>query len=462
MRPAQTGGRSSVEPDPSARVVTRTRAVEDVSVRSLLASRDSPRLHWADRDGLELTGVGAAICLTADGPDRFASIRDAATTLFEHVDHEGPPATRPRLVGGFSFDAAEDRPRDDDTWAAFPSAMFVLPRLQLTAEDGRTWLSATAVGEAVTSRFVESQLEEAIDALQASTDAADESGATGDGTDRGNERPPGVRRTVIEPGREEWTADVERAVEHIAAGTLRKIVLATSMDVELEAPVDLPSTLDRLRRTYPECYRFLVQPTDDAAFLGPPPERLVKLTDGEVRTEALAGSIPRGDTPEADDARAQSLRDDTKRQHEQQLVVDAIREELSAFGEVTEHEQTVRRLATIQHLRTPITVSLSEPVHVLSLVEALHPTPAVGGLPREPALDAIRETEAFDRGWYAAPVGWIDADGDGEFTVAIRSGVVDGASATLFAGNGIVADSDPEEEWAEIEPKFRSLLEELQ
>jgi menaquinone-specific isochorismate synthase len=125
-------------------------------------------------------------------------------------------------------------------------------------------------------------------------------------------------------------------------------------------------------------------------------------------------------------------------------------------------EQTIRKLATIQHLRTPIEARLDADEHVLSVVETLHPTPAVGGIPLEVALEAIRDFEPFDRGWYASPVGWFDATGDGEFAVAIRSAIGDGDSVTMFGGNGIVADSDPAEEWDEVLPKFRPVLDELE
>ncbi|MDZ7730484.1 MAG: chorismate-binding protein [Natrialbaceae archaeon] len=122
----------------------------------------------------------------------------------------------------------------------------------------------------------------------------------------------------------------------------------------------------------------------------------------------------------------------------------------------------VHRLATIQHVRTPITGTLSDGQHVLDIVDALHPTPAVGGVPIDRAWKMIQETETFERGWYAAPIGWFDAEGDGEFTVGIRSGLVRDRDLTLFAGNGIVAESDPEDEWAEVALKVRPILDELE
>jgi menaquinone-specific isochorismate synthase len=190
---------------------------------------------------------------------------------------------------------------------------------------------------------------------------------------------------------------------------------------------------------------------------------LVSLRGRTVETDALAGSTGRGETPAEDEWLARELRDSEKDIHEHQLVVETIREQLSPLAEsVTTGERAIRRLASVQHLQTPIRATLAADEHVLSLVEALHPTPAVGGLPPDAALETIRHAEAFDRGWYAAPVGWIDGDGNGTFTVAIRSGLSRAARAWLFAGAGIVADSDPDREWDEVQLKYRPMLDELE
>ena len=269
-------------------------------------------------------------------------------------------------------------------------------------------------------------------------------------------------RAGIETSREEWTAQVETALDRIDAGRLTKVVLAQALTVGLEDSIDVPATLERLRRRYPNCYRYLLRHADGGTFFGAPPERLVAKRGDRVETEALAGSAPRGETPEADDDYAAAMLADEKLRHEHDLVVEAIREQLAPIArDLSIDERTIRRLATIQHLRTPIEATLEADRHVLDLVEALHPTPAVGGVPPAVAWETIRETESFDRGWYAGPVGWFDAAGDGEFAVGIRSGVATDRTVTLFAGNGIVADSDPAEEWDEVQLKFRPILDEL-
>lgn len=436
--PRQTG----TEPAETT-LVTGTREVDDVSFRAFLASHGAPRTHWAAPDGLEVVGAGEAIRLTGHGEGRFAAVRDAAIDSIRGASlPDGPP--RPRFFGGGAFhDDHEPAP----PWEGFRAAEFVLPRLQLVRADEATYLTVSR-GDGDTEALAQ-DIENALDAI-AELPAMRPVG-----------EPPGVvasRRTTTEA---EWAEQVESAIDRIEQGDLRKVVLAVALAVTLETEVAVPDALERLRRSYPDCFRFLVQPTDEAGFFGVPPERLVRLMGRDAQTEALAGSVARGETPEADAELAQSLLDSEKLQHEQGLVSEAIEDRLAPFGDVTVGEQGVRKLANIQHLQNPISLDLEADAHVLDLVEALHPTPAVGGLPPARAEQTIRETETFERGWYASPVGWFDAAGDGEFAVGIRSAVAGGRRATLFAGNGIVADSDPAAEWEEISLKYEPILAEL-
>ncbi|WP_435345473.1 isochorismate synthase [Haloarchaeobius sp. HRN-SO-5] len=446
----RAGSEGSVAPPPTredAALVSRSRSIPDVSYRAFLASQAPPRLHWASPEGLELAGAGVAARVTASGTDRFESVRDAAEELFDAADCTDDDAPRPRLVGGFSF---LDDHEPDPPWTGFRAAEFVLPSVQLTRTNHGTWLTVNRYGAEVDPDEVELELTRAVDEV-ADLPKMQPAGSR-----------PGVASTRRTTPKEEWTAQVADAVERIRDGQLQKVVLACALEVDLDGPVDLPDVLEGLRRTYPNCYRFLVQPTEAAGFLGAPPERLVEKTGTHVETEALAGSVGRGGTPEADAELAASLVESEKIQHEQRLVVDAICEQLDPLGTVTEGEQSVRKLNNIQHLRTPISAELDRDTHVLDIVAALHPTPAVGGLPPDAAAETIRDVETFERGWYAAPIGWFDADGDGEFLVGIRSGLAGDGRATLYAGNGIVGDSDPQEEWDEVQLKYRPLLDEFE
>ena len=436
-----TGETESV--DNAVDLVSRSRELETAAFGAVLEDETASRIQWATPDGLEIVGRGVAARFTATGTDRFDRIRTQASRAFDGLAHDGPEHARPRAFGGFSFhDGHEAGP----PWTGFDAASFVVPQLFVTRTDDGTWL--TAVGEH--DETVDDRLERWHDRLmnQPATRPAD---AT-----------PGVAATRRTTSQTAWTEQVDTALERIADGQLMKVVLAQSLSVDLEEPIDVPATLERLRRRYPNCYGFLVDHDIGGTFFGAPPERLVSKRGACVETEALAGSVPRGETPAEDEAHVDRMRDDPKFQREHGLVVDAIREQLAPLArDLTVSEQTIRRLATIQHLRTPIEATLEGEHHVLELVEALHPTPAVGGVPPDAAWETIRDTEPFDRGWYAAPVGWFDAAGDGEFAVGLRSGVAADETVTLFAGNGIVADSDPDEEWDEVQLKFRPILDEL-
>ncbi|PGF18096.1 isochorismate synthase [Natrinema sp. CBA1119] len=430
--------------DGAVELVSRSRDLGSVSVSSILDGNADSRIQWADPDGLELVGRGVAVRFTADGTDRFDRIRSQASRAFDRLTHDGPAAARPRAIGGFSF---HDGHEPAAPWAGFDAASFVVPQILVTRTDDRTWL--TAVGSRADE--AEDRLERWHDRLSALS------------TTRPSASPPGVAGTRRTTSPAEWTDQVETVLKRIAAGRLAKVVLAQALWVDLEGPIDVPATLELLGRQYPNCYRFLVAHDVGDTFFGAPPERLVSKRGDRVETEALAGSVPRGETPAEDETHVERMRADAKFQHEHGLVVDAIREQLAPFArDLTVREQTIRRLATIQHLQTPIEATLEGDRHVLEIVEALHPTPAVGGVPPDAAWETIRDAEPFDRGWYAAPVGWFDADGDGEFAVALRSGVASDETVTLFAGNGIVADSDPGDEWDEVQLKFRPILDELQ
>jgi len=424
------------------RIVSRARRV-DAPLTAALGSGTGPAVAWLPPEGPAVAGRGVAATIRAEGAARFETVAERAQDLFADVDHARGPG--PRLFGGFAF-------TDDHTasgpWAGFPDAYFLLPRVQLSRAEGETWLRVTATGPDADPAGVDRALDDAAATLSA--------GAPDDGA-------PGVAATERTPSRAEWRRQVAAAVERIRDGDLRKVVLASALRATLDRPFDLAATVARLEHGDPNCYRFAVDPGDGGTFFGATPERLVRKRGGTVETEALAGSIARGETNEEDEALASRLRASEKDQHEHRLVVDAIREQLAPVADdVRVGRQSIRALDSVQHLHTPITADVAPDGHVLDVARRLHPTPAVGGLPPDAALRTIRDAESFDRGWYAAPVGWIGPDGDGAFAVGIRSAVAAGREATLFAGNGIVADSDPDEEWEEVQLKFRPMLEHLE
>ena len=421
----------------------------EAPLSAVLRTVTGPRLAWFAADGASVVGGGETALVEAAGPDRFDEVRRRADALFDALEVDRPPGTpaaaAPRLLGGFAFH--DEGPRGPP-WTGFPAAQFVLPRVQAARVGGETWLAVSAPAEEADDGALSRTLEDTRRRLEAAS-------TTGS-------PPPGIADVSRNPDRAGWDRQVEAAVARIRAGELEKVVLAQTLAARLRGAFRLVDALSRLGAAYPDCDRFAVDPGLGAAFFGATPERLVTATGDDVSTVALAGSIGRGGTAAEDDRLAGALEDGEKVRHEHAVVVDAVREQLASVADgVTVGDRTVRKLSNVQHLETPLTARRRGDTHVLDLVEALHPTPAVGGRPPGAASRLIRSTERFERGWYGAPVGWFDAAGDGAFAVGIRSAVATAERATLFAGNGIVADSDPAEEWDELQLKYRPILDQL-
>lgn len=257
------------------------------------------------------------------------------------------------------------------------------------------------------------------------------------------------------PDRRRWTAVVEDALSRIAAGRLAKVVLAREVTVDVERPLDIGTVVERLRREQPACFTYAV-----GAYVGASPELLVRRRGLDLVSRPMAGTVAQGGSPGDDRRLVDAMSASNKEQTEHRLVVDDVRTKLRRLGDhpsQTEGPEVVR-LPTVAHLATTVRCRLRDPsMSALDVAALLHPTPAVAGVPVEGALAAIAELEGFDRGLYAGPVGWVDARGDGDWAVALRSATLDGTRARLVAGAGIVAGSDPGAEWDETEAKLAAM-----
>lgn len=418
-----------------------------------------PRFYWRDgRSGVSFAGMGVAADLMAWGETRFQGIERQARELFAHAVtlHTTDPLATPRLFGGFAF--REDFV-PDLAWAGFPPAHFILPHYQLVQHDDECWLTINALlGPEEEPAANEAQLREALQqcylALIASTNP--------NYTEKPAARTSRPKLSYPMPYAR-WAEMISAAQDQFHQGMLQKVVLARVCEVQLGQPLDLDAALGALQRRYPECYTFLFEPQPQHAFFGATPELLIATQGRHFTTMGLAGSISRGATPAEDAGLAQQLLDSAKDRHEHALVVEAVRQRLTGLAATLEipAAPVVYTLSNIQHLYTPIEGELATAQGVLPLVETLHPTPALGGSPRDRALAFISQAESVPRGWYAAPVGWIDYQLDGAFGVAIRSAVAQRRRVWLYAGAGIVADSEPEKEWAETGWKFRPIQQAL-
>lgn len=257
---------------------------------------------------------------------------------------------------------------------------------------------------------------------------------------------------------------VARALERIGQGHYEKIVLARMLDLRSEQPFNPLGTLNRLRESYPSCYAFSVGNGRGQSFIGSSPERLLRVEGGRVFTEALAGSIARAGSAGEDARLGSELLHSDKDLREHALVREAIVANLRSLGvrvDALPAGPRLRRLANLQHLWTPISGTLPCGGTLLQVASLLHPTPAVGGVPRLAACADVGELEAAPRGLFSGVIGWVDARGGGEMIVGLRSGLVCGNRARLYAGAGIVEGSDPQQEYEETGLKLRPLLSSL-
>ena len=258
----------------------------------------------------------------------------------------------------------------------------------------------------------------------------------------------------------EWWCDlVQRATKAMADGAFEKVVLARQVDVTTDQPIDRLAVLERLRASYPGCHIVGIGP-----FVAASPELLVAVAGDIVRAHPMAGTAPRGGDPAADQRLAASLLASPTYRHEHQVTIDVVHDTLLNWCSYVDYEAepSVVAVANLQHLATLVEGRLSQPTpSVLDLVAALHPTPAVAGRPRDVAVDWIARHEGIDRRHYAGAAGWVDAAGNGAWAVSVRCAEIDGATARVWAGNGIVADSDPVTELAETRIKFQAMLSAL-
>ena len=440
------------------RLVSCSLPAPDISAALFLQlAEGQERFFWQNgRDQTLFAGFGIAVQLMAWGEGRFQEIRRKTETLFREAVRfaDQPDLAAPRLFGGFAF---RNDFTPDNTWAVFHPAHFILPHYQLALLGERSWLTINALlPEDDDLIDVHAQLHEALlarlGALYQAKDAVLEWTPAGSSV-----------RSSYPMTYQNWNDSIDKAVSSINNTNLEKVVLSRVCELRSKERIDVCKALSYLNQQYKECIRFLFEPRPYHAFYGATPELLVQTSGSQLRTMALAGSIRRGADPSEDEAMIHQLFNSEKDRHEHVLVLNSSRRRLEPFGaqlEVPEQPE-IYTLSYIHHLLTPIRGRLRHSIGVLPLVEALHPTPALGGSPRDLALDFIRHAEPVPRGWYAGPIGWIDANMDGEFGVGIRSAVAQDRRVWLYAGAGIVAESDPQKEWLETALKFQPMFSAL-
>jgi isochorismate synthase len=426
------------------------------------------RVFWEHFDvetgqRLSIAGLGAAYKLPTRSGHHFGEAASTWRALRSSALIDAPAdrwGVGPLLLGGFSFD-----PEAVHTalWDGFPDAGLTLPTVILAQTGEEQWLTISIVTQAAENP--DCRLDAALRLREVALRAASRPTA-----EYVNGRGSFTPRDVMPAA--EWQRLVGEAAGEVRHGEITKVVLARQVLISRpERSFDPGNTLARLRKTFPEAFLFAVaRPAAEVGgtagvFLGASPERLVRLHDGLLATSCLAGSIGRGEDAEADAALGARLLSSAKDLTEHAVVSEMLAESLAPVCESLEvaPRPGLLKLSNLQHLYTPIHGRLALRADgtrpcILDLLAGLHPTPAVGGYPRPDALALIRRREQLDRGWYAGPLGWLDQHGEGEFAVAIRSALLRGGEASLFAGCGIVGDSDPESEYRESCLKLKAML----
>lgn len=442
--------REQAQEDAHPKLLSISLAVPHIDPLAVLESiYEAHELHaYCERPATEETVAGAEAVwsLPATGPDRFAAAETFVADVLAHTVAVGDleaPFAGPHFFCGFTFEA------EAVADAPFAPATVFVPRWQVGRRQGR----CTAVANCRVDPDAD------VGALTERIWAAHQKFSGFDYAPP--EKRPVARLLDRQPVGRDYTASVQGALEQIASGLYEKIVLARAEDLHFDRSLRPLEVCNHLRSAFPGCLTFSFHNQAGASWIGATPERLLRREGEHFLAEALAGTTARGATAAEDARLARALLHSDKDQREHRHVVDSLRRRFQEAGLEVPAEAPPRLLAlpNVQHLWTPMRVPARNGVSLLALAAHLHPTPAVGGRPREAALPHLREWESLPRGLYSGLVGWLDHRGEGELAVALRCGLVLADRARLFAGAGIVAGSEPEAEYHETALKMRALLE---
>jgi salicylate biosynthesis isochorismate synthase len=406
-----------------------------------------PTLWLQPVDDLAMVGIGRAWSTRADGPDRFAAVAGAWEGRLAgariHNDTSGSRGSGPLLIGGLGFTGEVPQ---DAVWSPFDAASMVLPELLFVRSGKSCWLTGSYIEDGTVglpdrlTRVWAGLIDEAVRGPNRAADAS----------------PTPLSMVAEHPDRPTWDRLVDRFAGAVGRGRLDKVVLARRVDLTAAEDIDVVAAIRYLAAVSRTSTTYAFT-RGASVFIGATPERLISTQGKEFQTVAIAGTIRRDEDSDVEAALAAELLASDKDREEHDIVVETLRSVLEPVATEIRiaPSPVVARFGTVQHLLTTVEGRLKDRAGILALAGLLHPTPAVGGEPRGLALELIAEHEGFDRGWYAGPLGWVGADGDGEFVVALRCAVVAGRGAALFAGCGIVADSDAAREWEESRNKMQ-------
>lgn len=426
---------TSGKPDYVQRIEIQIEATDALAWLKL--QRCTTKIYWADRDDdFTMAGIGAVKTIAA-------AVNADVTHLFERLQiFLAQNQADLRFYGGLRFYECFE---NDATWQNFGAYRFIIPAIELLQEETRAYLVCNYdnPGQAIALLknivIPEKQLPSspAVNGRASSTL---------------------IKRTDV-PHEEAWDKNISAALNAFSEKQLDKVVLARKSVFEFEEDINPVNLVQKLRMANSQLFYFLFQFDANSAFLGGSPELLYMRSGRQFKSEAIAGTRPCGETAEQTEAYGKDLLKCEKDLREHRFVLDSIEKNLQEICDTVDVDDHVSllQLSRVQHLHCRLQGVLSQGITDAQIINLMHPTPAVGGIPKAKAIAAIRQLEHFDRGWYAAPIGYISRD-EAEFVVAIRSALVRQNSLSLFSGAGIVEGSNSASEWEEIENKISNFI----
>ena len=421
-------------------------------ILTLPVDKNNFRFYWEQPSkGFSFAGLGSVIEFQDYEAVRSKIVyNNIKQVMSDAISISDSILVGPRIVGGYAFNQYKG---DDNTWKDFPRTKFILPECLGSLTDDGSWLTISKMVKPNEKLvYLEKQMIQRKNYYEKRLPVI---------------LPPisrvEVDKSENKPDQETYNKTINSILEKINPSILEKVVISRSKDVRIGKNFSCVSAIQVLRNAYPKCASFFFSLPNDMFFFGSTPERLIALKNGFIQTEALAGTIARGNSMEEDRILSNSLLMSKKEREEHNFVVEQIirKLELKISNIKFSSNPEILRLKNVQHLKTPISGILKNNEHILELVDLLHPTSAVAGTPTDSAMNLITEMESHDRGWYSGPIGWIDRYGDGEFYVALRSALVNNEKAHVFAGGGIVSKSHPRKEWEETELKLQPIISAL-
>ena len=427
--------------------------IDPLAVLHTIVKQNQLHFYWENRNKKEaIAGYEITKHITIKSPDRFSKAQHFIQNCLQQIIKTGDlhlPGSGPYFFCNFSFFESQEN-KD----SPFPDATIFLPRFQINCQkDYCILITNIAIEEKINLQFISEQIKHQIQLINWSNSSF---------ITQSFEQRTNIKTKAKAHNSHQFKSAVASVLKSIHSKKFSKIVLAHALDVISPVPFDLIKSLNKLRQNHPDCYIFSISNGKGHNFIGASPERLISINNQQLVTDALAGSAPRGKTVDEDTYLANRLLKSEKERREHQAVSLFILQNLQKLN-LKPHQSPLKllQLSNIQHLWTPIYAHLPANINPLNIVAQLHPTPAVAGVPTKIACEQIQRYETFDRTLYAAPIGWLDYQGNSEFIVGIRSALIKDNQARLYAGAGIVAGSDPDKEFAEVQLKLQSLLKAL-